>query len=96
MKMHDVSHLPSPPPVIAALRALADRVAVAVAPAERLCGPETWIGPAADLGVARVARATLLAGQAAVQLRAAAARIEQEWLAAVAAAERAGGRAGTS
>lgn len=85
MRMHEMTTLLSPPPVIAALRLLADRAAVAVAPAERLCGPETWIGPAADAGVDRVAFATRQAAEAAVRLRLVAARIEQEWLAAVAA-----------
>lgn len=73
MKMHDV------PPVVAAVRALADRLAVAVAPAERRCGRDTWIGPAADDAVAVVALTTRHAGEAALALRAAADRIEAAW-----------------
>jgi hypothetical protein len=91
MKLHDVKlWLAPPPPAVAHLHALADRVATAVAPAERLAGPDTWFGPAADDARAAVGAATRQAGEAAVALRLLARRIEDGWRAELALAERAG------
>jgi len=82
-----VPPVPTPPPAIAALRALAARLPAALAPADRLAGPATWIGPAADDTRAGLAAAERWAAQAAAVLRARADALEQAWRAAVAAME---------
>lgn len=62
----------------ARLEAVAAEVSVAVAPAERLSGLETWIGPAADDARVGIGSATRGVGEAAVALRRLAAQLWAE------------------
>jgi hypothetical protein len=79
MKLHEMSKQCSGGAVVAdRLEALADRIGAIVHPAERLSGPDTWIGPAADDARVAIAASTRDAGEAAVALRRLAARIRSQ------------------